>query len=79
MYTKFKYNVWAANIAQMGSFSFRNRGFKYLLIAMETFTKQAWLNPRKKDKKVKTFLHGFIEIVNKSKLNPSKLCVDQEI
>ena len=32
-----------------------------------------------KDKKAKTVLHGFIEIVTESKRKPNKVCVDQRI
>ena len=40
------------------------------------FTKYAWVKPLK-DRKAKTVLHCFIEIVNKSKGKPNKLQVDQ--
>ena len=41
------------------------------------FNKYAWVNPLK-DKIAKTFLHGFIKIVNKSNCKPNKLWVDKE-
>ena len=40
------------------------------------FTEYAWVKPLK-HRKAKTILHGFIEIVNKSKGKPNKLQVDQ--
>ena len=40
-------------------------------------TKYAWVKPLK-DKKVKTVLSSFTEIVNQSKRKPNKLWVDQE-
>ena len=43
---------------------------------IEVFTKYVCVKPLK-DKKTKTVLHGFIEIVNKSKHKPNKLWVDQ--
>ena len=40
------------------------------------FTKDAWVKSLT-DKKSKTVLNGFIDIVNKSKHKPKKLWVDQ--
>ena len=50
----------------MGSLPSKNWGIKYLLCVTDVFTKYAWVKPSK-DKKVKTVLQGFIEIVNESK------------
>ena len=63
--------------AVMTSLSFFNRGVKYLLCVIDVFNKYAWVNPLK-DKIAKTFLHGFIKIVNKSNCKPNKLWVDKE-
>ena len=41
------------------------------------FTKYAWVKPLT-DKKTKTVLQDFIEIINKSNCKPNKLWVDQE-
>ena len=60
----------------MELFSSKNRGGKYLLCVINVFTKHAWVNLLK-DKKAKTVLRGFVEIVNKSKRKPNKLLVDQ--
>ena len=53
-----------------------NRGVKYLLYVIGIFTKYPWVKSLK-DKKAKTTLHGFTEIVNKSKCTPNKLWVDE--
>ena len=45
---------------------------KYLLCILDVFTKYAWIKPLR-DKKTKTVLYGFIEIVNESKPQPNKL------
>ena len=76
VYTKFKDNIWAADLAKMVSLSSFNHAVKYFVCAMEVFTKYALDKPLK-DKKGKTILHGFIEIVNESKHKPNKLWVDQ--
>ena len=47
----------------MGSLSSKNENVKYLLCAIDVFTKYAWVQPLK-DKNGKTILKAFIEIVN---------------
>ena len=60
----------------MESLSSKNENVKYLLWATGVFTKYAWVKLLK-DKKGKTVLYAFIEIVNKSNRKPNKLWVDQ--
>ena len=55
----------------MGSFSSKSKKIKNLLCVIDVFTKPL------KDKKGKTILNAFIEIVNESNCKPSKLWVDQ--
>ena len=47
----------------MESLSSNNKNVKYLLRAIDVFTKYAWVKPLR-DKKDKTVLNAFIEIVN---------------
>ena len=42
---------------------------------IEIFTKYAWAKPLA-DEKAKTALDGFVEIIDKSKRKPNKICVD---
>ena len=60
----------------MGSLSSKNKNVKYLFCAMDVFGKYAWFKSLK-DKKEKIVLHAFLEIVNESNREPSKLWVDQ--
>ena len=60
----------------MESLSSKNKNVKYLLFVIDHFTKYAWVKPMK-DKKCKTILNAFIEIVNESNRKPNKLWVDQ--
>ena len=60
----------------MESLSSKNKNVKYLLCVIDVFTKYAWVKPLK-DKKGKTVLNAFIEIVNESNRKPNKLWVDQ--
>ena len=60
----------------MESLSSKNINVKYLLCAIDFFTTYAWVKPLK-DKKCKTVLKAFIEIVNESNCKPNKLWFDQ--
>ena len=60
----------------MESLSFKNKNVKYLLRAIDVFTKNSWVKPLK-DKKGKTVVNALIEIVNESNCKPNKLWVDQ--
>ena len=53
--------------------SSKNKNFKHLLCVIDVFTKYVWV----KDKKGKTVLNAFIEIVNESNSKPNRLWVDQ--
>ena len=57
--------------------SSKNENVKYLLCAVDVFTKYAWVK-HVEDKKGKTVLNVFIKILYKSNCNPNKLWVDQE-
>ena len=76
LYARFKDNIWATDLAEMESLSSMNKNVKYLLCAIDVFTKHAWVKPLKD--KGKTVLNAFIKIVNKSNHKPNKLCVDQK-
>ena len=54
VYAKFK-DIWAADLAEMESFSSKNKNVKYLLCVTDVFTKYAWVK-LSKIKKGKTVL-----------------------
>ena len=60
----------------MRSLYSKNKNAKYLLCVIDIFIKCAWVKPLK-DKKGKTVLNVFIEIVNQSNRKPNKLWADQ--
>ena len=66
VYLRFRDNIWAADLGEMGSFSYKKRGVKYLLCVIDVFTKYAWVKPLAV-KKAKTAINGFTGIVNESK------------
>ena len=41
VYARFKDNIWAADLVEMGSLSSKNRDVKYLLCVIDVFTKYA--------------------------------------
>ena len=66
VYRRLEDNIWAACLAEMGSLSSKKRSVKYLLYAIDIFTKYAWVKPLK-GKKAKTGLNGFAGKRNKGK------------
>ena len=76
VYARFKGNIWAKDLAEMGSLSSMNHGVKCLLCVINVFTEYVYVRPLK-DKKAKTVLHGFIQLVNEFKFKPNKLWADQ--
>ena len=76
LYQKLKDNIWAEDLGEMESLPSNNKNVKYLLCVIDIVTKFVCVKPLK-DKKGKTILNTFIEIVNKSNHKPNKLWVDQ--
>ena len=50
VYSQFKDNIWGVDLADMQSFSRKNKGIKYLLCAIDLYSKYAFVVPVK-DKK----------------------------
>ena len=59
----------------MQSLSKYNKGIKYLLCAIDLFSKYAWVVPLK-DKKGTTIVNAFQKIISKGR-KPNKIWVDQ--
>ena len=76
VYGRLKDNIWAVDLAEMRSLSSKNKNVKYILCVIDVFSINAWVKPFK-DKKSKTVLNVFIEIVNESNRKPNKLWIDQ--
>ena len=76
VYTRFRDNIWAADLAEIVPLSCKNKNLKYLLCVIDVFTKYSWVKPLK-DKKGKAVINAFIEIMNQSNRKPNKLWVDQ--
>ena len=70
-YARFKDKIWAGDLAEIGSLPSKNRGVTYFLSVILVFIKYVWVKTLKVTKG-KTFIHGIIEIVNKSIRKPNK-------
>ena len=60
----------------MESLSKFNKGFKYLLCAIDLFSKYAWVIPIK-DKKGTSIVKAFKKIISEGQRKPNKIWVDQ--
>ena len=78
VYSQFKYNIWGVDLADMQSLSKKNKGIKYLLCAINLYSKYAFVVPLK-DKKGISVTNGFNKIIKQSGRKPSKIWVDQGI
>ena len=76
VYSQFKDNIWGVDLADMQSLSKENKGIKYLLCAIDLYSKYAFVVPLK-DKKGISVTNGFNKIIKQSKRKPNKIWVDQ--
>ena len=73
--SSFRDNNWGVDLAGMQSLSKYNKGIKYLLCAIDLFSKYAWVFPLK-DKRGITIVNAFQKIISKGR-KPNKIWVDQ--
>ena len=76
VYSSFKENIWGVDLADIQSLSRYNKGFKYLLCAIDSFSKYAWVVPIK-DKKGTSIVNAFKKTVSKGQRKPNKKWDDQ--
>ena len=76
LHSSFKYNIWGIDLVDMQLISKYNKGIRYLLCAIDLFSKYAFVVPLK-DKKGTTNVNAFQSILNNSKRKPNKIWVDQ--
>ena len=72
VYSSFKDNIWGVDLADMQSLSKYNKGIKYLLCAIDLFSKYAWVIPIK-DKKGTSIVNAFKKIISKGQRKPNKI------
>ena len=76
VYSQFKDNIWGVYLADMQSLSRKNKGIKYLLCAIDLYSKYAFAIPLK-DKKGISIVNAFNKIIKQSGKKPNKIWVDQ--
>ena len=75
VYSFFRKNIWGVDLADMQSLSKYNKGIKYLLCAIDLFSKYAWVVPLK-DKRGISIVNAFQKIISEGR-KPNKIWVDQ--
>ena len=68
--------IWAADLVEMQKLSKWNKGFIYLLMVIDIFSKYGWIVALK-DKKTESVSLAFDHIFKKSKRKPEKLWTDK--
>ena len=76
VYSQFKDNIWGVDLADMQSLIKKNKGIKYLLCAIDLYSKYAFVVPLK-DKKGISVTNEFNKIIKQSGRKPNKIWVDQ--
>ena len=75
VYSSVRDNIWGVDLADMQPLSKYNKGNKYLLCAIDLFSKYAWVVPIK-DKKGTSIVNAFQKIISEGR-KPNKIWVDQ--
>ena len=76
VYSQFKDNILGVDLADMQSLSRKNKGIKYLLCAIDLYTKYAFVIPLKEKKGI-SIVNAFDKIIKQSNRKPNKIGVDQ--
>ena len=77
VHAAFKDNIWGTDLADMQLLSKYNKGIRFLLCVIDTFSKYAWVAPLK-DKKGISIAKAFQSILKQSnKRKPNKIWVDK--
>ena len=75
VYSSFRDNIWGVDLADMQSLSRYFKGIRYLLCAIDLFSKYAWVIPIK-DKKGATINNAFKKIISEGR-KPNEIWVGQ--
>ena len=76
VYSQFKDNIWGVDLADMQSLSRKNKSIKYLLCAIDLYSRYAFVIPLK-DKKGISIVNVFNKILKQSERKPNEIWVDQ--
>ena len=70
-----KDNIWGVYLADMQSLNKYNKGNKYLLCAIDLFSKYAWVVPLKEKRGI-SIVNAFQKIISKGR-KPNQIWIDQ--
>ena len=76
VYSSFEDNIWGADVDDMQLISKCNIGIRFLLCAIDLFSKYGWV-VLLKDRRGITIVNAFQSILDHSKRRPNKIWVDQ--
>ena len=76
VYSSFRDNIWGVDLADMHLLSKFNKGFRFLLCVIDTYSKYVWVIPLK-DKKGINIVNAFQKILKESNRKPNKIWVDK--
>ena len=76
VYSQFKDNIWGVDLADIQSLSRKNKIIKYLVCAIDLYSKYAFVVPFK-DKKGISIVNAFDKIIKQSNRKLNKIWVDQ--
>ena len=76
VYLHFKDDIWGVDLADMQSLSRKNKGIKYLLCAIDLYSKYAFVIPLENKKRI-SVTNGFNKIIKQFNRKPNKIWVDQ--
>ena len=77
VYSSFRDNIWSVDLADMQSLSKYNKGIKYLLCAIDLFSKYAWVVPLKGKRGI-SIVNAFQKIISELR-KPNKLWIDEGV
>ena len=77
VYSQFEDNIWGVDVADTQSLSKKDKDIKYLLCAIDLFSKYAFAVSLK-DKKGTSIVNAFNKIIKQSNRKPNEIWVDQE-
>ena len=76
VYSQFKDNIWGVELADMQSLSRKNKGIRYLLCAIDLYSKYAFVISLENKKGI-SVTNGFNKLIKQSNRKPNKIWVDQ--
>ena len=76
MYSSFRDIIWGVDLADMQLLSKFNKGFRFLLCVIDSFSKYARIVPLK-DKKGISIVNAFQKILKESDRKPNKIWIDK--